>query len=558
MNTALTFLSLAATVMVALGDTPPLPTTAQVTMPYGELRGMLAEIESLRAAERERAESLPVPFAVHRIGFSITEAEGRAVCALDAEVENFTGGWQLVPLVKSSALRLDSAETGTARVIGMADGFSLRVPPESVAHPTLRFVLGPDAPDAFALDFEPAGIARLRIADSLPLAAHGEPLLGKADGQRVYAIASHVELRREDGAGVPDLPSVWQGDAEIAVRLDDGRLAFDGLIRLQAEQGDGARTVLALPRHARIVAATSEGLSRWSSRNGTDAATREVVIDWDADGSLHRDLHLQWQMPRPPLGDPWSLASPQIIPPTGDPAPSAVPALFAVEAIAGVEFSDAGGARLSSLQSLPASLREKIPTNDAATISSGGPPVLVQATWLPREKIAEAMIESAEISQRLVADGALLTTAVYTVGHREGVTWALEIPAGAQILSCTLDNQTAQPVRRTPDGPIEFVLPSLAEPGKSEISLCYAGKLEKLDPVAGSATLSLPRTDLFIHRLRWTLEMPSRYETTAAEGNIEIEPAAPSAAADEMTLRFHKDLCRGETPTLEIYYRRLN
>jgi hypothetical protein len=557
MNTARTLVFLVGTALSVLGESPPSPGTAQVTMSYPELRQILGEIESLRAAERERATVVPVPFVIHRIEFALVKEGDHAIGVLDADVENFSAAWQLVPLVRSGDLRLDSVESGSAQVIGSEEGSSLRVPPESIVHATLRFAVVAKALDPFELDCAAATIARLRIDADLQVAPVGEPLLETADGQRVYAIATRVRLESGESAADPEHPTLWQADAEIAVRLDDSRFAFDGLLHLRAEEGDGVRTVLALPRHARIVSVTGEGLAHWAQRKG-GAATREIVVEWDPDGSLHRDLQIVWQMPQPPLGELWSLASPQIIPTTDENATVAIPALFALESITGVEFGAADGTRLPALQRLPSSLREKLPGGGAATVSTDGTPAVIRATWLPREKIAEAMVEAATFTQRLVADGALLTTAEYLIGHRDSLTWSLEVPAEGQLLSCSLNEETAQPIRRTADGPLEFALPALDQQGTSCVTLCYAGKLEKLDPVAGSTTLSLPRTDLFIHRLKWTLEMPAGYETTAAEGNVEIEPGDGSATSNGTGLHFHKDLCRGETPTLEVYYRKLD
>ena len=65
--------------------------------------------------------------------------------------------------------------------------------------------------------------------------------------------------------------------------------------------------------------------------------------------------------------------------------------------------------------------------------------------------------------------------------------------------------------------------------------------------------LALPRTDLFIHQLEWSIEIPARSEITAAEGNATV------TVSDELKanrLKLVKKLCRGEAPAIGLYYQR--
>ena len=72
--------------------------------------------------------------------------------------------------------------------------------------------------------------------------------------------------------------------------------------------------------------------------------------------------------------------------------------------------------------------------------------------------------------------------------------------------------------------------------------------------------VELPQTDLFIHRLDWDLEIPEVYETTAVEGNVQLatkeSASKKQSLANTHTVRLQKELCRGERPAVELYYRR--
>src|SRR5207249_2526273 len=77
------------------------------------------------------------------------------------------------------------------------------------------------------------------------------------------------------------------------------------------------------------------------------------------------------------------------------------------------------------------------------------------------------------------------------------------------------------------------------------VRFSYAARKPALKPVSGQIELELPQTDLFAHKLEWELAIPSAYELSAVEGNVEIVPA-------DGTIRFRKDLCRDERPSAAL------
>jgi hypothetical protein len=91
----------------------------------------------------------------------------------------------------------------------------------------------------------------------------------------------------------------------------------------------------------------------------------------------------------------------------------------------------------------------------------------------------------------------------------------------------------------------------------SNVTVVFASASKALDPIAGEVSLSLPRTELFIEKLNWNISLPAIYEPTAVNANLSSAPAAPSDGHNERIITLRKDLCRGETPTAEIYYQRL-
>ena len=67
------------------------------------------------------------------------------------------------------------------------------------------------------------------------------------------------------------------------------------------------------------------------------------------------------------------------------------------------------------------------------------------------------MISQAKCSTRLVADGALIVQAEYTIQHQSPLNWRLRLPAMDEMLACEINEHPAQPVQRA-NNEIEFFL----------------------------------------------------------------------------------------------------
>lgn len=201
---------------------------------------------------------------------------------------------------------------------------------------------------------------------------------------------------------------------------------------------------------------------------------------------------------------------------------------------------------------LPEWLREKVGPRAFLTAEAGETYAL-KANWLPRLQTAQAMVAEASYESRLVADGALLVKASYIISHQAPMSWRLELPKIDEVLTCKVNATAVQPVKRG-EGILEFSLPQPTE-STTTVSLCYAARLDPFDQVSGRCDLELPRTDLFIHDLKWDLQLPDEYRTTALEGNVAIDRRNHQSQSDSI-LHLRKELVRGEHPALELYYQR--
>jgi hypothetical protein len=305
---------------------------------------------------------------------------------------------------------------------------------------------------------------------------------------------------------------------------------------------------LALQSNASVITVTGADLADWSQIRGDDGR-RLVRIRWKTLDVLDREAVLAYTVPQSPLADQWARQAP------GSPDDSEARHLFAIVPADGLELKGNGLRAAVESRRLPEWMRAEV--GGAAFVTAEAASQLVlQTHWLPAIATAEAIVSEAKAQLRLVADGATQTSVSYAIKHQAPLAWRLELPANVEILSCSVGGAAAQPIQRE-NGAVEFTLPA-PEKGLTNVALVYTAKAKALDPVSGDIALELPRTPLFIERIDWSIGIPAQFEVTAFEGAGFIAGNAAAASGEERTLALRKDFCRGERPTVALFYQRRN
>ena len=120
------------------------------------------------------------------------------------------------------------------------------------------------------------------------------------------------------------------------------------------------------------------------------------------------------------------------------------------------------------------------------------------------------------------------------------------------MLACAVNGRPTEPLIES-DGGLALILPKVtATHTETRVSYVYTTKGSKMDPVEGKAQLELPRTPLFIHQVRWQVQLPTKYQATALEGNVVIE----TGGANGKPICLSKQICDDETPQASLYYTR--
>lgn len=520
---------------------------ASVTIPYTELRALWESAQSRKIEEKPAP--APVAHLVHRADLQLRL--GEAASALDAtfDIEAIDANWQTIPLIGGDA-RLEKVDA-PARSVIWKDGYNLLTNEPGKSTVALHLTAG-DARRGVRLRVGSATIKRLRVSGipaGMDVRVNGQTSGDAKDGTALFSLPSEsgmvaIELTAAS-VEKPAQPSRWQAHSQVLVRFTEGLLRFQSRVFAHADDGSGLEITLAVPANASAITIEGDDLAGWTQTRADDGR-RLLHAKWKTADVLERELRVAYVAPQSPLAEQWSLHAPAVAEEKDSRH------LFAILPADGLELKGDALRAAVATHRLPEWMRSDIGGAAFVTAETGAQLVL-QARWLPTIATAEAIVSEAKCHLRLVADGAMQTSATYTIRHAAPLALRLELPADVELLSCNVAGQPARPIQREA-GAIELSLPKPGDAAKgvTQVTLVYASKTQPFDPISGRTALELPRTPLFIERLDWTVAIPAAFEVTAFDGNVTVGDAPP----DAQTIALRKDLCRAERPAVELFYQR--
>jgi hypothetical protein len=540
---------------VAKGAELPEMPGAQVTIPYSELKMLWA---AARAGEEARPAVVrpPVDALVVSAEYDL-RFDGDRV-ALDAiyQVQSFVERWQTQPVLAGEA-RLESMVGG--EVLWIDECYQLMLEGKGARELKLSFDLGRLMEGDSGVHLVPpaASLNKLSVLGlRVGKVAKVNGRLGKregVDGGLVWSLAGKSEELRVTMERFvepvpvakigPPLPSPWDVQSELFVRYQEGRLVYECHLYGQASEGSGVGMDLFLPHNVLNLSVVGEDLDRHKLGSKKDGE-RGLHLEWKTRDILNRKVQLRYELPQSPMSLAWAVVAPKV----GDAGETR--SFFVLESVEGLELrgSDVRGGVQS--RRLPEWIRKLTGPNDFLT-AEGAARLELNATWLPRLETAQATVSKAVYITRLVEDGAVLVEGSYFIQHQAPLAWQLHLPVYDQILTCKVNDRAVEPIKRG-EREIEFLL-GAPEGGESKVTFCFAAQVEAFDAVSGRVEVSLPKTDLFIHDLKWALSIPPEYEAEI-QGNVSIDRLAGAAPSHLMNLK--KELVRGEHPAVEIHYQR--
>lgn len=536
-------LVLAAASGMAGAALPPadLDARATITLPLAKIGALLDTPKS----EVEAPPPVAAALSKEVVSLSLNPSHPRLTVHVEGDV--LAKDWTTVPLI-GTPFTLASASPSTLILTPRDGTLCLLAHEPGHISADLVFDLPPRiaAPNTEGISLEIPAVAggsfsivdvpahsrvNVRIGD-VPVSSSSVPL--PATGGEI-AVAVVEDL--------PVAPTNWKLRAENLVRECDDRLPYESHLHLSGSSGSGLSAKLEIPIDAVHVKVDGPDL-RASQSVIESGGIRVVNLEWSTPGVLDRDLVVYYEMALPSPGMPWQIRPPKVF--DGDlPAGSTV-----LLPQPGISIHSTSAKAIDDVSALPAWMARQADSGQGYQVE-GGQSFAATAVPLPRLVVETARITQAHYGTRIVSDGACLSEATISISHRGSIQWRFSLPANSELLACSVDGQTTNPIICSKGELMLALSGDSTSPAAttSEVTFSYIIHGPPVAPVEGHVALTLPGTPLFIESLVWEVQLPASYELTAFNGNVE-----PAGRGDGIT--FRKQLVRGDVASVEIYYRK--
>lgn len=163
--------------------------------------------------------------------------------------------------------------------------------------------------------------------------------------------------------------------------------------------------------------------------------------------------------------------------------------------------------------------------------SGDTPKLQLEWTQFPDSSVLSAVAERATITTLTNIEGKSLTEVTLRVRNHAQPFVKVELPAGAQLLSAEVENESVKPVLGT-DGSsrVPLLRPGLNPSGAYTVSFVYLNSGARFAK-AGAYEMALPKLDVPVDLLTWEVSLPDRLEVKQFGGDAFSAELFPTAVA---------------------------
>jgi hypothetical protein len=525
---------------------------ASVTLPYSELASLLDRVHEVEQSLAALPPKPPVDVLVRSAHYQIDYMNLEAPqFEASFEVSNLSDQWQSVMLVEATS-GIRSVEPPDAKLAQREGGMHLLLEPGAESQVTLGLQLaapqrsrgGQMIADFFAIAAAQSSLTVQHSGnfDSLIVTGATGTNLEKTEFI-LSASGGTVQVKLYDTAAL--LPTRWRSEAQYLVHDAGGAMEVTCHLRLMAT--DGGRTnkaALTLPNEVSVLTVDGIGFAQKSVEMTDEGSI--IHLNWPSDDAMVRELSFSYSVPI-------SMAGAHVV----------MPLLEVADAVQSSEayyFIDFDGIALrpaagpwSVAGRIPDWIEREVGAQDLDYYAvSSGEALELSVRLLPRLKTGTAIIKEAAYNTEVVAEGGRLNKASITIEHGAQADYEFKLPEGGKLLACDINGRPSEPIIEE-DGSLRLIMPRTRETmATTHVGYTFTTKGEKMNSVEGKAHLELPRTPLFIHKLTWTVALPSEYQATALEGNVVID----AGGAEGKPVSLSKQIYDDETPVASLYYTR--
>lgn len=514
---------------------------AEVRIPYQELKQLLAK------AAAPAVPKTPKP-ALLASKLTLSVDHGAPVIDASFRCTSFDANVSLIPLLAGD-VTLGTQDPADARILMENDTFCLAMDRAGTTDLKVR-LLAAATEEGFTLSLPECPSSMIEIAE-LPegRAFHvtrgsTEETLTSRQSRPISNQNRELQIRLMDdresheALSAPE-PSRWTWQQQTLVMPDTGDLLYQSLIRASALDGSGVEADLPLPADAQDVEVTGVDLVSQTKVRG-DRRSLSLALRWRNRGVLDRQLLVSYRMPLRPLDRKWKLEAPG-----GDDTKTR----FIIAASPLLAYAAEGLSGPLAAQGLPEPFAARLNGGSCHHLETQTTAELA-ITPIPVVPTADGVITRSDWSLKIEPDGAVLLTGNMRADHKGSVQLTFDTPPGMKLLSCEVAGKPVSPVDPG-DGSLQLTLGANQE--GTEVACSFTGNSEALDPVAGTMKFSLPKTPLFVHAIRWNLDLPAGYQ---AETHGNLQRSSPDGKSPPSRIFLSKNLCRDERPEIQIFYQR--
>jgi hypothetical protein len=301
----------------------------------------------------------------------------------------------------------------------------------------------------------------------------------------------------------------------------------------------GVEARLTLPSDAQDIEIAGADLVSQTRIRGENRSL-ETALRWKNRGLMDRQLQVSYRLPLRPLDRLWKLQAP---------GGEETKTRFIIAASPLLKYAADGLTGPLAAQGLPEPFAAQLKGGNCYHLETKTSAELA-VTPVSVVPTADGVITKSEWSLKIEPDGAAILTGAMTVDHKGQIQVGFDTPPGMKLLSCEVAGKPVSPADME-EGRLQLTL--AAGQGNTQITCAFTQTGTALDPVEGTMSYSLPKTPLFIHSVRWDLDLPSGYQAET-NGNLRRVQPDPTSPASRISLR--KNLCRDERPEIRIFYQR--
>ena len=513
---------------------------AELKLSYLSLRQLIGDFQTEKLNKKSPP---PVSATLQSAHYQIDlSSQKTAQITATFSATSFAENWATLPLLKSG-FAIQTVEPSTTVLVPLNGNLALLTEGKGSHQITITFLATAEPDGSYHLKFLPATAGQVQLSNSDGYVLQNAT--PSSSGTHVLPMEGgslRIKPKRKTSAK----PSTWAADARVLYSAKESELKAEARIQLTAKQDDDALLAsLIFPKDARIIQVTGPDLFQWkeNSLNGQS----QVHLVWKTLGISRRRISVIYTLPLPDPDEIWTLTIPHLKKGEKTRGLLAIvtPATFHLTPTETVNQPPSSSAPdWMKLHGIP--LMVKLPqVRD----------IHFKGKLLTEIHTATATIKSATFETHIVLDGSTLTEGEISISHRNPKRWKFKLPKGSQILTCHINDSPANPILQE-DGSLQLSLPTrqgLKTP-ISKIRLSFTSQLEKIQPIEGKLSLTLPSTPLFIHELQWKIILPNSYETSAIDGNLTFSPRKNSGQWIELTQR----LARNNPAHIDLFYRKQN